>query len=306
MTTEIQFHGLENLIKKMGATKIPWELSQEISKIDVQGPIEHKDKTLTTVLDDFEMDDLGIMYKDGRAWILHIKEPKSATIDDLENNPKISEDVPRYHIIGNCRTLEDMKRRNRKDRYVTTDILKESFEVYGYEKKSKFYFATGRQELVTDVKLGVCINCLKKVNHNQIKIKKDDKTNLQWREEFDVEKWFKNNIQEKFLKPKYSTKNYPKPGYNAEFDRKKRQLKIDCNWKCSNCELDCSDIINRNLIHCDHVSGVTGDNSDENLRVLCIDCHRHLGQNKTVGTKEDFNKCIKLKNIQEKKIFSKS
>ena len=30
---------LENLIKKMGATKIPWELSQEISKIDVQGPL---------------------------------------------------------------------------------------------------------------------------------------------------------------------------------------------------------------------------------------------------------------------------
>ena len=55
----------------MGATKIPWELSQEISKIDVQGPIEHKDKTLTTVLDDFEMDDLGIMYKDGRAWIAY-------------------------------------------------------------------------------------------------------------------------------------------------------------------------------------------------------------------------------------------
>ena len=86
-----------------------------------------------------------------------------------------------------------MKRRNRKDRYVTTDILKESFEVYGY------------QVLVSYRCEAWCLHKLF-VNHNQIKIKKDDKTNLQWREEFDVEKWFKNNIQEKFLKPKYNKK----------------------------------------------------------------------------------------------------
>ena len=154
------------------------------------------------------------------------------------------------------------------------------------------------------MKLGVCINCLKKVNHKQIKIKKHEKTNLQWREDFNVEEWFKRNTQEKFLKPKYTTKNYPEPGYSAEFDRKKTELKIDSNWKCSNCNLDCSDIRDRYIIHCDHISGVTGDNSSANLRVLCVDCHRHLGQNKTVGTQKDFDKCIDLKIEQEKKIFS--
>ena len=307
MNKSVQFPGLDNLIKKMGATKIPWELDQDISTIELTGPIEYKNATINSVLEDFKMDDKGIMYKDGRAWILYIMEPKNATIDDLKNNPKESNDVPRYHIIGNCRTMEGMRNKNRKDRYVTTDLLIEKFDVWGFERKKKgfrIFGGEGKREKITNVALGVCIHCLQRVNYNKIKIQKKT-SNLKLREDFDVEKWFRENIQEKFIKPKYTSKNYPDPGYDSKFNIRAAELKVKYNWTCKNCKLNCSGSSDKRLIHCDHISGNTGDNSWENLRLLCIDCHRYLGQNKTVGSNRDFQKCVALKNDQNIKIFSK-
>ena len=306
MNKNIQFLGLDNLIKKMGATKIPWELDQNISNIELTGPVEYTNTTINSVLEDFEMDDKGIMYKDGRAWILYIMEPKSATIDDLKNNPKESDDVPRYHITGNCRTMEGMRNKNRKDRYVTTDLLIEKFNVWGFERKKKgfrIFGGEGKREKIPNVALGVCIHCLQRVNYNKIKTEKK-KSNLEWREDFDVEKWFRENIQEKFIKPKYTSKNYPDPGYGNKFRLRATELKVRNNWICLHCKLNCSKPRYRNLIHCDHKSGNTGDNSWENLRLLCIDCHRYLGQNKIVGSSRDFQQCVSLKKVQNIRIFS--
>lgn len=301
MNKSTQFPGLDNLIKKMGATKIPWKLDKEISTIEFTGPVVHDRATINSVLENFETDEKGIMYKDGRAWILYIMEPKSTTIDDLENNPKKGDDVPRYHITGHCRTMEGMRNKNRKDRYVTTDLLIEKFDVYGFERKRKgfrIFGGVGKQELVKNVELGVCIHCLQHVNYNEIKTQKKTKENIEWREDFGVEKWFDENIQKKFIKPRYTTKNYPTPGYGHEFHRKKAELKLKNNWECFNCKLDCSGPLNKHLIHCDHISGNTGDNAFENLRLLCIVCHRHLGQNKTVGSDLHFQQCVDLKKEQ--------
>ena len=233
MIKDVRFPDLDNLIKKMGAVEIPWEPEDnqdEIKKtIEVEG-------TIKSALEDFKMDENGILYKDGRAWILYIKSPKSTTVDILENTPK-GKGAPRYHITGCCSTIKRMERYNKKDRYVFDSELIEKFEVYGFLEKTKFWKPQGEQKLVENVELGVCIHCLQHVKYKDIVKNKKSKLNIEWREDFNVETWFEEKTQKKFIKPKYSVKTYPKPPSNNIFEKKSRLVRVKkCMSKIKNLE----------------------------------------------------------------------
>ncbi len=297
----IEFPGLDRLMKKMGAKEKPLDLGDikniEITPIVINSGIKE-------ALAECQIGDNGILYKNGRPWILYIQGAK-ATIDTLKDSPKVGDDVPAYHITGCCSTIEQMKKKNRYDRYVFDPDLTEKFSVYGYERKKKSWFGgEGKYELVHNVELGVCINCLKYVKYENINENYFSRSKLDWKEDFDVENWFEENVQEKFMKPRFSKNSYPNPTYNNDFNLKKARLKLDKNWTCQNCKLDCSNQLHKHLIHCDHIDGNSGNNDDSNLRILCIDCHRHLGQNKKVGSRSHFEKCIELKKIQKREIFT--
>jgi hypothetical protein len=297
----IKFLGLDRLMKKMGAIEKPLSLG-DVRNIEIK-PIT-LELDIKKALAEFQIGDNGILYKHGRPWILYIQGSR-ATIDTLENDPKNGDDVPAYHITGCCQTIEGMKKRNRYDRYVFDPNINEKFSVYGYKKKKLFGFGgEGELKLVKDVELGVCIHCLKYVNYEEVNGNYYSKSKLDWKEEFDVENWFEENVQEKFIKPKFSADNYPNPTYDNKYYFICGKLKNERNWICQNCNLDCSNQFHKRLIHCDHIDGNSGNNNYANLRILCIDCHRYLGQNKIVGSKNDFEECIKLKEKQNIKIFS--
>ncbi len=295
----MNFDSLDKLVKKMGAEIKEWDSGATIEKIDIK-PIDFGGKkSIREALSEFQMDDKGILYKDGVPWILYIMAPKDATIDELKNNPKESKNTPRYHITGNCSTIRDMKNRNRYDRYVFTPNIEEKFDVYGYPSRSKWW-GKGKPQKVEDVELGVCFNCLKNVDYYLV----GKRNPSELRKTFDVGEWFEDNVQEKFIKTRFSPENFPNPEYNEDYYTKSAQLKLRRNWICENCGFTGAPS-HKNLIHTDHIDGNSGNNSDSNLRLLCIDCHRYLGQNKSVGRRVDFNKCIELKNLQNKKVFSK-
>lgn len=295
---DINFDGLDNLVKKMGATVKDWDSGKSTQDIQLKPIDTGTKKSIREALEQFEIDkETGILYKDGVPWILYIKAPKDATIEELKNTPKESKNTPRYHITGDCSTIETMKRNNRYDRYVFDPNIEEKFEVFGYKRRSKWW-GQGKPEIVKDVELGVCYNCLKRAKYKNIG--RESTTDL--KKNFNVEKWFKDNVQEKFLKPKFSYKNYPDPIYNRDFYTKSSDLKFRRNWTCENCGLE--GISHKRLIHCDHIDGNPGNNNSSNLRLVCVDCHRAKGQNKSVGSNADYRACLDLKRKQNKVIYS--
>lgn len=295
----MNFDYLDKLVEKMGAEVKEWDSGATAEKIDIK-PIDFGVETsIREALSEFQMDDKGILYKNGVPWILYIMAPKDATIDELRNNAKGSNNTPRYHITGDCQTIRDMKKKNRYDRYVFTPKIEEKFEVFGYPSRSRWW-GKGKAQKVEDVELGVCYNCLKRVGYNLL----GKRSTTELKKEFDVKKWFEENVHEKFIKPRFSTSNYPDPEYNEDFGIKSAKLKLRRNWTCENCGFVGANG-HKNLIHTDHIDGNSGNNTDSNLRLLCIDCHRHLGQNKSVGSRADFDKCVQEKHVQNKRVFTK-
>ena len=306
MKLDIKFEGLDRLIRKMNAVEKKWDSGIELEDLEIKR-IEYENKPLKEVLEDFVMGDNGIIYKNGIPYILYIKGSYSS-VDELKNNPK-GPNTPRYHIVGCCSTMEQMKRQNRYDRYVFDPEIDEKFLVFGYphtHKRGWRSFHKGEAIEVQDVELGVCINCLKYVNYKKINYDYGIKTGIGWKNDFEVEKWFKENVQEKFIKPRFSKHSLPKPNYTEEFKEKSRKLKEQYKYICqhSKCGLDLSDLNNKRLLHCDHEDGNVGYNAWKNLRILCIDCHRYLGIEKTAGMEADMNRCIQLKKEKGIKIFS--
>lgn len=57
---------------------------------------------------------------------------------------------------------------------------------------------------------------------------------------------------------------------HAEISRRYRE---EAGWTCQGCSVNLAKKEHRRLLHLHHLNGVEGDNTHENLRVLCVDCH---------------------------------
>lgn len=61
-------------------------------------------------------------------------------------------------------------------------------------------------------------------------------------------------------------------GYSAGWTDISRKYRAIKDFTCEHCSLSLDS--HRSLLHCHHVNGVKSNHSEENLRALCVDCHR--------------------------------
>jgi len=284
------FSELDSLINKMKATEVRWKSSGRLTNLQLQklSSIEGLERTL----EDIEMDEHGLMYIDGQPVILFIKDTWN-TVDMLNHDPKGRNRI-RFHVTGDCTTMETMKKKKRYDRYTFTANQGGKFLLFA--RKEKY----SNQKVKVTAELAICMNCLIRLKYKgsgHDGVGKPNKETRVAKEKFNIKNFFENFVQTLISKPKYSEISYPEPEYTAEFEMIKNKLKSAWKYKCSKCKVDLSLLSYKHMLHCHHIDGNPGNNNEHNLEVLCICCHAAQGYHliKPKKMREQYEKCKEIK-----------
>lgn len=293
MKLNSDFPALKTLMRRMGARPSSWSPShvkldpietqyEELRKgIEFSSPVE-----IGTSID-------GLLDYKGKQTVIYIKNTRTP-IDELRND---KENRPKFHLTD-CRTIKEMKSKNRSDRYVAKNNITETFTLEAINQRSK-------QTQEVELELYVCKNCLEAINWKDYKSYKDkekdgeDYKNLRnrIRDEFSLEHFFFEYATFFQSKPHYTDKTAPKYGYAANWNKISQKHREEKNWTCENCGINLEE--HSYLLHCHHRNGMTWDNKTENLQALCCLCHREKPRHGHLPVSDQSkNQIQKLRNLQ--------
>lgn len=68
-------------------------------------------------------------------------------------------------------------------------------------------------------------------------------------------------------------------GYTRDWEQISKNYREQHNYTCEECGLRIDDIFNRQYIHCHHKDGNKLNNSESNLKCLCMRCHSEVDEN---------------------------
>ena len=153
MKININLDALLANVNRMNAKQVAMDLDFDWDSSDIKF-----DKELSSTGVEIDLKDLvseqGLLSVKGRQVLLFIPDHGHRVVDALNNGAQ----GRRFHI-AHCSTLDEMKSRNRFERYKVTNNLTGNFEIYGYDQS--------RNELSGETRLHVCRNCLKHLNYKR-------------------------------------------------------------------------------------------------------------------------------------------
>lgn len=259
MKLSVNFDLLKKAAKQMGAEPIHFDISSkfEHAKIDdILGSttgqqIDLKDPGLN--LDGAG----GLLSYQGRQVLLFL--PKQ--FNDITLVKSDYTKGNKFHI-SDCSTLQQQIKRGTFKNYSATNNLHNKFRVYGFDHNNE------RDEF--DTQLNVCQNCLKKLNYKNF-------NHENWNNKRDI---VKNFQIDEFLET-YSTlfeylpdvyESTSNKEYTNDWNTISKNYRESKKYICETC--DTSFIEYKNLLHTHHINGIKSDNNINNLKAVCVDCHR--------------------------------
>ena len=246
MKLPVQVSALEAMRERMGAPLSSWTPQTRYKAVWKPFEKEVTPSQVNPIGSD------GLLAHEGQQVILYIRSTRRDR-QTLLNEPIKS---PRFHI-AECRTLEEMRRDNRFQRYVATNRTDGAFKVEVTDWRTR-----AMEEI--DTELYVCKNCL-----DRLGLVND---RASW-PVFSIPGFFRGH--ETFFSelPQHTDITAPEGRYPWNWSHISRIYKTQGNWVCEACGVNLADNKHQSLLHCHHKNGVVTDNGSENLQALCVECH---------------------------------
>jgi hypothetical protein len=197
-----------------------------------------------------------LAYKNARV-LLYIRD---ITIYGTDRDER-----PRFHV-ADCHTLRQMRSGLRFDRYVVSVKTDGKFKLN--------IFQSGKSRRSETVQLDVCQHCLGSLHFDGFRTDMPNEERGNRVTRFSLTDFFrKYPISLHKHTPRYNSEDAPENTYAANISEISRRERAAVGWTCQCCGVVLSDPNLRQYLHLHHVNGQKYDNSRENLRVLCVECH---------------------------------
>jgi hypothetical protein len=214
---------------------------------------------------DIQIDEIkgthGILNYDGHQVMLYIPD-QGPNIEAVLKNGKRKE-AKRVHV-AECKTIIGMRNRGLfNNRYDVISRIDGWFPIFGKSFNSN-------NSTTGNVELAVCQNCLSELNFQGFSdLNYVEKSKLT--EQFSYIAFFET-YSSYFKSLPISTVDNQGGGYTADWSSISSNLRSELNYTCEQCGVNLK--ANLKLLHTHHINGNKSDNNRNNLRVLCVDCHK--------------------------------
>ena len=257
MKLACRFPGLGRLVDAMGATPVPWS-----SAAKPPGELTFPSRLgqgIDVAIDAITVAENGLLAFAGQPVLLYIKD----TRQDREILLGKPEKAKRFHV-ADCETLETMRRKGRFDRYVATNNTSGVFRLDAMDPGT-------RESREIEAPLRVCRNCLEALDFEGYRAASLDRRHAIWRE-FSLAAFFERHAPRFKDRPRHTDNTAPRGGYGRGWDAVSRRYRTLRQWTCEDCGVELRDF--PQFLHTHHGDGVTTRNAADNLRALCVLCHR--------------------------------